>query len=51
MAEGERSLARIATELGFADHAHLSRVVRAETGAAPSRLRLTLGTARASCYD
>lgn len=31
-------LARLAAELGFADHAHLTREVRAMTGAAPSGL-------------
>src|SRR5438034_159449 len=31
-AEGERELARLAAELGFADQAHLTRAVRAETG-------------------
>ena len=39
LAEGEESLARLAAELGFADHAHLTRLVRAETGSPPSRLR------------
>jgi AraC-like DNA-binding protein len=37
--EGERSLARMAADLGFADHAHLTRVVRREAGAPPSTLR------------
>lgn len=39
IADGEPSLARLAAELGFADHAHLTRVVRSEAGAPPSRLR------------
>jgi AraC-like DNA-binding protein len=39
LAEGEPSLARLAAELGFADHAHLARTVKSEAGAAPSRLR------------
>ena len=39
---GERELARLAFELGFADQAHLTRVVRAETGATPSALRAAL---------
>jgi transcriptional regulator GlxA family with amidase domain len=39
LADGERSLARLAVELGFADHAHLTRVVRAEHGAPPAELR------------
>ena len=45
LSEGETSLARLAAELGFADHAHLTRVVRAETGMPPSRLRDLLGGA------
>jgi AraC-like DNA-binding protein len=39
LAGGEPSLARLAADLGFADHAHLTRVVRAEVGHAPSLLR------------
>jgi AraC-like DNA-binding protein len=39
VAGGERSLARIAADLGFADHAHLTRVVRRQAGAPPSNLR------------
>jgi AraC-like DNA-binding protein len=39
IADGEPSLARLAAELGFADHAHLTRVVRGEAGVPPSRLR------------
>jgi len=35
LAEGERSLASLATDLGFADYAHMARTVRRETGAAP----------------
>lgn len=42
LAEGERSLARLAADLGFADHAHLTRVVRNEVGSAPSHLRAAL---------
>jgi AraC-like DNA-binding protein len=42
IAEGEPSLARLAAELGFADHAHLTRVIRREAGAPPSRLRQEL---------
>jgi AraC-like DNA-binding protein len=38
----ESSLARLAAELGFADQAHLTRVVRAEVGEPPSRLRSAL---------
>lgn len=47
LAEGETSLARLAAELGFADHAHLTRAVRAETGVTPSRLRSLLAGADA----
>jgi AraC-like DNA-binding protein len=43
LAERERSLARLAGELGFADQAHLARVVRREVGSTPSALRSTLG--------
>ena len=42
VAAGERSLARIAADLGFADHAHLTRVVRRQAGAPPSNLREVL---------
>ena len=42
IAEGERRLARLALELGFADQAHLTRVVRNEVGQVPSRLRSLL---------
>jgi AraC-like DNA-binding protein len=36
------SLAALATEVGFADQAHLTRVLRAETGQPPGRLRSLL---------
>jgi AraC-like DNA-binding protein len=39
LSEGERCLARIAADLGFADQAHLARVVRREHRMPPSRLR------------
>ena len=39
---GERLLARLAADAGFADQAHLCRVVRAETGTTPSALREAL---------
>lgn len=42
IADGERSLAQLAADLGFADHAHLTRVVRRQVGDAPSRLRALL---------
>ena len=45
LAEGEPCLARLAAELGFADQAHLSRVVRRELGTTPSDLRARLTAA------
>jgi AraC-like DNA-binding protein len=42
LAGGEANLARLAADLGFADHAHLCRVVRRETGHAPAELRAAL---------
>ena len=42
LAEGERHLAQLAAELGFADQAHLARVVRKEVGRTPSALRSAL---------
>jgi AraC-like DNA-binding protein len=44
LADGEDGLTRLAAELGFADHAHLTRTVRAEAGSAPSALRTLLRT-------
>jgi AraC-like DNA-binding protein len=37
--EGEKELARLAVELGFFDHAHLTNSYRREFGFSPSRLR------------
>jgi AraC-like DNA-binding protein len=45
IALGERSLSRLAAELGFADHAHLCRVFRRETGCTPSSVRPAPGSA------
>jgi len=42
IAEGEESLALVAAELGFADQAHLTRVVRDHAAEPPSRLRCAL---------
>jgi AraC-like DNA-binding protein len=42
LAGGERDLARLAADLGFADQSHLCRVVRAETGRTPAALRRAL---------
>jgi AraC-like DNA-binding protein len=39
LADGEPDLAGLAADLGFADHAHLTRAVRAEVGDPPSRVR------------
>jgi AraC-like DNA-binding protein len=39
---GEHDLARLAADLGFADHSHLCRVLRDETGRTPSALRRAL---------
>jgi AraC-like DNA-binding protein len=43
LASGESDLARLAAELGFADHSHLCRAVRSETRRTPSALRNLLG--------
>jgi AraC-like DNA-binding protein len=48
IAGGDDQLARLAADLGFADQAHLTRVVRAETGATPSALRAALSDPRTS---
>jgi AraC-like DNA-binding protein len=42
LAGGERDLARLAAEVGFADQSHLCRVVRSEVGRTPSALRNAL---------
>ena len=42
LAGGERDLASLAADLGFADQSHLCRVLRDETGHAPSALRRML---------
>jgi AraC-like DNA-binding protein len=43
IADGEPSLATLAAELGFADHAHLARTIRAATGRTPTQCRDLLG--------
>jgi AraC-like DNA-binding protein len=43
LAGGERNLARLAAEVGFADQSHLCRVLRQETGRTPAALRHALG--------
>ena len=45
LAEGQRDLAALAADLGFADHAHLTRTVHAELGAPPSHIRDVLAPA------
>ena len=47
LAGGEHNLARLAADTGFADHSHLCRAVRSETGATPSRLRELLAESQA----
>ena len=42
LADGERSLAVLAADLGFADQAHLTRTVRAHLGHTPAALRRLL---------
>jgi AraC-like DNA-binding protein len=42
LSAGERNLARLAVDLGFADQSHLCRVIRSETGSTPSALREAL---------
>ncbi|HEY7074868.1 MAG TPA: AraC family transcriptional regulator [Solirubrobacteraceae bacterium] len=42
LAAGERDLARLAAELGFADQSHMCRVLRGETGRTPAALRAAL---------
>lgn len=39
LADGHRDLAGLAADLGFSDHAHLTRAVRAEVGEPPSQVR------------
>jgi AraC-like DNA-binding protein len=42
LAGGDRDLAQLAADLGFADQSHLCRVIRAETGHTPVQLRRLL---------
>jgi AraC-like DNA-binding protein len=44
LADGAGSLAALAAELGFADQAHLTRVLRDSTGLPPGRLRTLLAS-------
>jgi AraC-like DNA-binding protein len=43
-AAANESLARLAAELGYADHAHMARELRALTGLPPSRLEECIGS-------
>ena len=43
LAQGDRNLARIAADVGFADQAHLTRTLRASSGMTPRMLRSLLG--------
>jgi AraC-like DNA-binding protein len=45
LSDGEDNLARLAADLDFADHSHLCRVIREETGSTPSFLRDALRAA------
>ncbi len=40
--DGERDLAGLATQLGFTDQAHMTRVIRAHVGLTPARIRRIL---------
>ena len=44
MMQGEDSLARVAADLGFADHAHLTRTMRRTLGRTPSAMRSVIGS-------
>lgn len=46
--QGERNLARLAADLGFADQAHLTRTVREHTGHTPGGIRQTASAAASS---
>lgn len=41
---GERDLARLAVDLGFFDHAHMTRTIKRDVGYTPSRLREMLSS-------
>jgi AraC-like DNA-binding protein len=44
LAGGDHDLARVAADEGFADHSHLCRLIRQETGTTPSALRAQLAS-------
>jgi AraC-like DNA-binding protein len=39
IAAGEQNLARLAAELGFADHSHMTRTLREQLGVTPTAIR------------
>jgi AraC-like DNA-binding protein len=45
LGQGEHDLSGRASALGFADHSHMTRVLRQETGSSPSQLRQLLAPA------
>jgi AraC-like DNA-binding protein len=47
LGDGEADLAALAADLGFADHAHLTRTIRAHTGRTPTACRDLLRTSEA----
>jgi AraC-like DNA-binding protein len=51
LAGGEDDLARLAADVGFCDQGHLCRVVRTETGHAPSALRQAFGPSDGESLD
>jgi transcriptional regulator GlxA family with amidase domain len=46
LAAGAPDLARLAADLGFADHAHLTRALRSEVGDPPGHVRALLTAPR-----
>ncbi|MDQ3477323.1 MAG: AraC family transcriptional regulator [Actinomycetota bacterium] len=46
--QGEHNLARVAADLGFADHAHLTRTMRRTLGQTPSAMRALISSHRGS---
>lgn len=46
--QGENNLARVAADLGFADHAHLTRTMRRTLGQTPSAMRALMASHRGS---
>jgi AraC-like DNA-binding protein len=48
---GDEGLADIAADLGFADHAHMTRMVRDEVGEPPTSVRRLFASAAASARE